>query len=106
VFLHHDPDALADSGAVARLVDGAATPDDRATFVAAAAASAPGTAAVNADRYEQARERVLGADSWVGAAAAEWRTAAGTLGDAVGDTPDPVRVEVDRGAPETTDWNE
>ncbi|QZX98236.1 YkgJ family cysteine cluster protein [Halobaculum rubrum] len=106
VFLHHDPDALADSGAVGRLVDGAATPADRATFVAAAAASAPGTAAVNADRYDRARARVLAADSWVGAADDEWRAAAETRGAAVADAPDPDRVEVARGAPETTDWNE
>lgn len=102
VFLHHDPAALV--GAVGRLIDGVWTPADRATFVAVAAASAPGTAAVNAALYEQARERVLAADSWVAAAAADWETAAGTLGDAVDDAPDPDRVEVDRGAPGTTAW--
>ncbi|QZP36298.1 YkgJ family cysteine cluster protein [Halobaculum magnesiiphilum] len=104
VFLHHDPEALSDSGAVGRLIDGEATPADRAAFVAAAAASAPGTAAVNDDRYELARERVLAADSWVGNAAAEWDAAAGDPGDRVGDAPDAERVEVDRGAPATTDW--
>jgi Fe-S-cluster containining protein len=61
-------------------------------------------AAVNADLYEQARERVLTADSWVAVAAADWETAAGPLGDAVDDAPDPDRVEVDRGAPGTTAW--
>jgi len=106
VFLHHDAAALADSGAVGRLVDGTATAADRATFVACAAASAPGTAAVSADRYERVRERVLAADSWVGTAAADWDAAAGDPGDAAVDAPDPDRVEVDCGAPETTDWGE
>ncbi|SHH46658.1 YkgJ family cysteine cluster protein [Halobaculum gomorrense] len=104
VFLHHDPDALADSGALGRLVDGAATPADRAAFVAAAAASAPGTAAVNEGRYERARERVLAADSWVRAAAADWEAAAGARGDRVGGAPEADHVEVERGAPRTTEW--
>ncbi|WP_435062041.1 YkgJ family cysteine cluster protein [Halobaculum sp. EA56] len=104
VFLHPDPDAL--DGAVGRLVAGEATPEDRAEFVACAAASAPGTGAVNDDRRERERERVLAADSWAGRADADWRAAAADPGDPATDAPDPAAVEVDRGAPETDDWGE
>ncbi|MFC6786622.1 YkgJ family cysteine cluster protein [Halobaculum halobium] len=103
VFLHHDPDAL--DGAVGRLVAGEGVAADRAEFVACAAASAPGTAAVNDEHYERVRDRVLAADSWIGAAAEEWRAAAEDPGDRVADAPAPDSVEVDRGAPATTDWD-
>ncbi|WP_277554831.1 YkgJ family cysteine cluster protein [Halobaculum limi] len=104
VFLHPDPDGL--GGAVARLVAGESTPEDRAAFVAAAAASAPGTGAVNDDRYERERERVLAADSWVSAADTEWRAAAGGPGESVTDAPDATSVEETRGAPPTDEWDD
>jgi len=104
VFLHPEPEAL--DGAVDRLVAGEATPADRAEFVACAAASAPGTAAVNDERRERARERLLATDSWVGEASAEWRAAAGPRGKSATDPPSPDRVEDDRGAPPTPGWDD
>ncbi|PSQ05701.1 zinc/iron-chelating domain-containing protein [Halobacteriales archaeon QS_6_71_20] len=104
VFLHPEPDAL--EGVVGRLVAGEATAADRAELVACAAASAPGTAAVNGDRRERARERLLAADSWVGEADAEWRAAAGSRGEPATDPPDPEHVEGDRGAPPTPGWDD
>ncbi|MFC7070420.1 YkgJ family cysteine cluster protein [Halobaculum lipolyticum] len=104
VFLHPDPDAL--DGTVARLVAGESTREDRATFVASAAASAPGTGEVNAERFERERERALAADSWVGAADAAWRAVADERGSRVDDdaTPAAATVETDRGAPPTGPW--
>ncbi|MFB6119759.1 MAG: YkgJ family cysteine cluster protein [Halobacteriaceae archaeon] len=100
VFCYPDPDALA--GVVDRLVAGDLTDDDRARFVGAAAASAPGTAAVNRERMAEARDRARAADSWVGRAAADW-------GDRRGADPDPslgAAVEDARGAPPTPGWND
>ncbi|MFC7097037.1 YkgJ family cysteine cluster protein [Halobaculum marinum] len=102
VFLHPEPDAL--DGAVSRLIAGEATAADRATFVASAAASAPGTAEVNPERFERERERVLAADSWVSAADAEWRAAADRRGSRVDDAPDATAVEEAGGAPSTGEW--
>ncbi|UIO99710.1 YkgJ family cysteine cluster protein [Halobaculum sp. CBA1158] len=102
VFLYPDPDAV--EGAVARLVAGEATVEDRAAFVACAAASAPGTGTVDDDRMARERERTLAADSWVAAADREWRDAAADRGSPVADAPDPDAVETDRGAPPTDDW--
>jgi Fe-S-cluster containining protein len=99
VFAHPDPDRIAAAVERARTDD--LTAEDRAEFVAVAAASSPGTLECNDDRYERARERVLCADSWVGSALAEWRDRSEH------DEPDPTlasRVEGDRGAPETPGW--
>ncbi|MFB6301393.1 MAG: YkgJ family cysteine cluster protein, partial [Haloferacaceae archaeon] len=70
VFAHPEPDRIAD--AVADLAAGEPTDEDRAEFVAVAAASAPGTLAVSDDWYERVREQVLAADSWAGRAIDAW----------------------------------
>jgi hypothetical protein len=100
VFAHPDPDRLA--GRVERIVDGHPTAEDRAEFLAVAAASRPGALAVDEGRYEAARERALTADSWVGGAIEAWRRRAGA------EAPDPSlgeRIEARRGAPETPGWD-
>ena len=108
VFAHPDPDRIAD--AVERLAAGDPTGADRAEFVAVAAASAPGTAAVSDERYERALERIREARSWLDDAIAEWTERADTRRDADGDeetTPDPAvarDVEDARGAPGTPGW--
>ncbi|WP_336035640.1 YkgJ family cysteine cluster protein [Halobacterium yunchengense] len=101
VFAYPDPDDLAD-GVLDRLVDGSLTDEDRARFVAVAAASAPGTTAVEPTKREQYFETALDADSWVGAAVREWASRAAS------DDPDPAlgeSVEADRGAPSTPGWD-
>lgn len=101
VFAYPEPDAL--DGVVRRVADGRLRDADRARFVAAAAASAPGTTEVSRDRFESALERALAAESWVGEAAAEWAERA----DA-GEPPEPSlgeRVEEARGAPGTPGWD-
>ncbi|MFB6106482.1 MAG: YkgJ family cysteine cluster protein [Halobacteriaceae archaeon] len=92
-----------DEAVLTRLVDGSATDDDRARLVAAAAASAPGTATVAGARFDDALDAARDADSWVGRAAADWRDRAESgarpipgLGEA---------VEEDRGAPPTPGWS-
>lgn len=99
VFAHPDPDRLA--GLIDRIADGRPTTEDRAEFVAVAAASRPGTLQVDEARSERARERVLQADSWVGAAIAEWSRRADE------DDADPLlgeAVEERFGAPVTPGW--
>jgi hypothetical protein len=99
LFVHPDPGRLA--GAVDRLARGAATDEDRAEFVAVAAASAPGSAAVDETRVVRARARVLDADSWAGHAVRTWPGLANTA-------PDPSlaeQVEADHGAPATPGWD-
>ena len=119
VFAHPAPDRVAD--AVERLAAGNPTPADRAEFVAVAAASAPGTAAVSDERYERAKARARETTSWVDGAIAEWVERAdergpGGAGDGAdaGDTtrsdttPDPALArdaEDERGAPETPGWD-
>lgn len=100
LFVHPDPDRL--SGLVDRLLDDALTPADRAEFVAAAVAGAPGSTSTEMTTFHDVRARALEADSWAGRAAMEWAD----LGTEV--TPDPSmaeRVEVARGAPETPGWD-
>jgi Fe-S-cluster containining protein len=108
LFAH--PDRSRIEGRVARLADGEATREDRAEFVAVAAAAAPGRLDVDTERYEQARETVLEADSWVGAAIEAWtERASGAGADGTSDLPPPslgVVVEASRGAPETPGWDE
>lgn len=101
VFAYPFPEDL--DGVIARAADRALTREDRARFVAAAAASSPGTTAVEESRFEAAVEAVLDADSWVGRAADEWA--------ALAEIDEPVpslgeRVEESRGAPETPGWPE
>jgi Fe-S-cluster containining protein len=99
-FCYPDPGDL--EGTVARLAAGESTDADRAKFVGAAAASAPGTVSVDRERMADATDRVRETDSWVGRAAVEWRDRA-TDAD-----PDPSlseAVEDDRGAPPTPGWD-
>ena len=101
VFAYPDPDDLP-AGFVDRLAAGDLMDADRARFVAAAAASAPGTTAVEPAKREQAYEIALAADSWVGQAIDEWAERADE------DAPDPELgelVEDARGAPGTPGWD-
>ncbi|WP_181685666.1 YkgJ family cysteine cluster protein [Halorhabdus salina] len=101
VFAHPDPDRI--EAAVARIRDGDATARDRAEFVAVAAAASPGTVEIEARFYEQTRERVFIADSWIGDAIEDWRRRAHT------EVPDPSlaeSIETVRGAPTTSGWSD
>ncbi|WP_290816549.1 YkgJ family cysteine cluster protein [Halovivax sp.] len=118
VFCHPRPDEIGD--AVDRLASevssesrrlgrasgeaasGDAAREDRAEFVAVAAASSPGTLAISDHHYEAARERALAASSWVGEAIAEWTRLADAGADADADLA--ARVEDERGAPPTPGW--
>jgi len=103
LFAHPDPDRL--DGVCDRLVTGALTNEDRAEFVAVAAASAPGTGTVSEDWYDRYRERALTADSWTGRAIDAW-TAMGEVGQSA---PDPQRaraIEDEDGAPPTPGWGD
>ncbi|MDS0282398.1 YkgJ family cysteine cluster protein [Haloarcula onubensis] len=102
VFAHPEPDRV--ESRVGRFRDGDPTPEDRAEFVAVAAASSPGTLAVNGERYEQALEAVLRADSWAGRAIDRWERAAVADGKRARDAPDPGVVEDADGAPSTPGW--
>jgi Fe-S-cluster containining protein len=100
VFAHPDADRL--SSRVDRIAAGNPTVEDRAEFLAVAAASRPGSLDIDTDRYETAREAVLDADSWVGRAITEWNRRADT------DDPDPALgqdVEERLDAPETPGWD-
>ncbi|MFB6268770.1 MAG: YkgJ family cysteine cluster protein [Halobacterium sp.] len=100
VFAYPEPGDLAD-GFLDRLVAGDLTDEDRARFVAVAAASAPGTTAVEPTKREQYYETAVRADSWVGRAIADWESRADS------DDPDPglgETVEEERGAPGTPGW--
>ncbi|UPW02379.1 YkgJ family cysteine cluster protein [Halorussus gelatinilyticus] len=116
VFVFPDPERL--SGVVGRLADGESTAGDRALFVAAAVAAAPGTTAVNRERFESALSTAREADSWAGRAIADWEARAGGERPAAEDgesaagdrspAADPrlaEAVEVARGAPETPGWD-
>lgn len=100
VFAHPRPDRL--DGRVERIADGRPTTGDRTEFVAVAAASRPGSLAIDDQRYEDTRERGLDADTWVGPAIEAWTERAES------DDPDPALgevVEKRRGAPETPGWD-
>ncbi|MFB6136324.1 MAG: YkgJ family cysteine cluster protein [Halobacteriaceae archaeon] len=91
-----DPDLLD------RLAAGDSTRAERARFVAAAAASAPGTTRVDEEKRAAAAERARDADGWVGGAVDEWEALAGDA------DPEPslaAEVEVARGAPSTPGWD-
>jgi Fe-S-cluster containining protein len=100
VFAYPDPADLRD-GVLDRLAAGDLTDADRARFVAVAAASAPGTTAVEPTKREQAYDTAIEADSWVGRAAEEWseRVDSDPADPALGE-----RVEGARGAPATPGW--
>ena len=113
VFAFPDPDRL--EGIVERLARAGArrapacasddlTQTDRALFVAAAVSAAPGTTAVDRDRFEAAFEEARDADSWVGRAVADWEVRAGDPGTDAPDSRTAERVEDERGAPETPGW--
>lgn len=102
VFCHPRPAAL--DGVVDRIAAGDATAEDRAEFVAVAAASSPGTLATSDHHYDRAKSRALAADSWVGRAVEEWTRRAGDGERPNADLAD--RVEEDRGAPETPGWDD
>ncbi|ACV11197.1 hypothetical protein Huta_1014 [Halorhabdus utahensis DSM 12940] len=100
VFAHPDPDRIED--AIRRLRDGDSTKQDRAEFVAVAAASSPGTLEIEPTEYEQVRGRAATAESWVSAAITDWRRRGGI------ETADPAlatTVETQRGATPTPGWN-
>jgi hypothetical protein len=96
VFAFPEPE----SEAVADAIEGKPGRETRAAFAAVAAASAPGTLAVNDERRTAARERALDADGWVGGAIAEWeRRAGGEADPSLGGA-----IEESRGAPPTPGW--
>ncbi|MFB6171746.1 MAG: YkgJ family cysteine cluster protein [Haloarculaceae archaeon] len=103
VFVHPDPDEL--DGRIRRLLADEPRPADRATFLAAAAASRPGSAAVDAEKYATARARALDAEAWVDGAIAEWRDRAGAPGTPAPEPSVARGVEDDRGAPGTPGWD-
>lgn len=101
VFVHPDPGRL--DGVVGRVANRELTQEDRAEFVAAAAAGAPGTTQTNMDAYERAFEKAIEADSWAGRAIEDWSELAHRL------APDPGlagQVEGDHGAPKTPGWDD
>lgn len=102
VFVHPEPETLA--GSIDRIAERTLTREDRAEFVATAAASAPGTLERNEGRYEEAKTQVLEADSWAGRAIEDWldlANAGGTPAPAPGKA---IELEEDRGAPGTPGW--
>jgi Fe-S-cluster containining protein len=104
VFAHPDPDRL--TGVVDRLLNDESTPEDRAEFVAVAAASSPAMLAVSDPVYEETREQVLDADSWAGRAIDRWTDRAGDAGtDAPAPAPLAKEFEEEAGAPETPGWD-
>lgn len=75
--------------------------DDRAKFVATAAASAPGTTRIDEDQYTSVLQRAARADSWAGSAIEIWHRRAHQVEPA----PDHAEtVEDARGAPPTPGW--
>ncbi|WP_128477071.1 YkgJ family cysteine cluster protein [Halorussus pelagicus] len=98
------PDAERLSGVVGRAEEGEVTDEDRALFVAAAVASAPGTTTVNREKFERALPRAREADSWAGRAIADWEARAREEGAPADEPESAEEVEVARGAPETPGW--
>lgn len=100
VFVYPDPDAL--SGVIERVAADSLAAEDRARFVAAAAASSPGTTTIERNRFESIVDRLRGEESWIEPAIREWQTRAGE------EPPDPGRagvIEDERGAPGTPGWD-
>lgn len=104
LFAYPDPDDL--EGVVERAARGELTREDRAEFVAVAAASSPGTLALSPPHYEEARAEFLAADSWAGRAIDDWEVRAGGRGEPAGVDPAAAgrEVETERGAPTTPGW--
>ena len=102
VFVHPDPDRL--EGRIERIARGEPTREDRAEFVAVAAASSPVATGISEPRYERAREQALEADSWVSAAIDEWTERSDENGTPAPDPAVANAVEDDRGAPGTPGW--
>ena len=107
VFAYPDGDEL--DGVVDRLLEGEATPDDRARFVGAAVGSHAGSLSVDRDRMRAAREQARSADSWAGTAIREWTERTAADGEAVGGGAE-MQGELTReledsvGAPGTPGW--
>lgn len=98
IYIHPAPERL--TGVIDRIADRNLTTQDRAEFVAAAAAGAPGTTTTNDAVYEQVYDQVIHTTSWIDHATDEWTA----LTDRV---PDPClarRAEDDHGAPSTPGW--
>ncbi|WP_224448189.1 YkgJ family cysteine cluster protein [Haloprofundus salilacus] len=102
LFVYPDPEELA--GVVERLAAGEATTADRALFVGAAAGSRPGTAAVDEQKAETARERAMDAESWAGELVDAWTDRAGRRGSGAGDVSERSAFEERRGAPPVAEW--
>jgi hypothetical protein len=99
VFAHPHPEDL--DGVVDRIESDRVRREDRASFVAAAAASAPGTTGIEQHRFEDVREQVREAGGWIEEAIEAWD------GHSESHPPDPAlgrSVEITRGAPETPGW--
>lgn len=100
VFVFPEPESL--SGVVDRFLDGELERADRARFIAAAAASSPGTTAIVQSAYEAVRSRVVSQSGWVQQAINAWESRAD------GEPPDPSlgeEIERARGAPPTPGWD-
>lgn len=100
LFVHPDPESL--DGVVEAVAAGDLARADRDRFVAAAAASAPGTTEIDDAHYESALDAARGADSWVGRAIADWEARAAARPPDPGDA---RAVEDARGAPPTPGWD-
>lgn len=103
VFVHPEPETLA--GPIDRIAERTLTREDRAEFVATAAASAPGTLDRNEARYEEAKTQVLEAHSWAGRAIEDWLDLANAGGTPAPAPEKAIELEEDRGAPGTPGWD-
>lgn len=102
VFVHPAPGRLA--GTINRIVERDPTPEDRAEFVATAAASAPGTTERNEPRYARARKRVLERESWATRAIDDWVGRSAGIGTSAPRPEMATEIEDDRDAPGTAGW--
>ncbi len=100
LFVHPEPERL--DGVVNRLAAGELRPDERADWLAVAAASSPGTASINEDRYETYRRRALVGDSWVDDVIDDWTERADL--STVPDIEQIRTIEERHGAPSTQGW--
>lgn len=101
VFIHPDPDEL--EGVAERMRAGELTDEDRARFVATAAANRPGTTSIDRETYETVLATVRETDSWVGRSIRAWEAMSQTKTG----VPDPSvaeRIETGAGAPSPPGW--
>lgn len=101
VFTHPTPERL--TGTIERIAHRDASADDRAGFIAAAAATAPGSTDVDEEKFGAHYERALTAQSWAGDAIVDWTERELT------EAPDPTMaayVDDERGAPMTPGWGD